>query len=244
MLRTSWNHPSRTGACCRRRHAAWSPVLVPGAGRGDGPVAGVPARRLPSDRYRCFAPAEPPERRSSPDTTARTSGDGTSIRYAGSISVNRRSAVASAYARRYAPGLDQGTGYTGSDPAAGREHLLVLPRRHAARAELRAGPMNGLAPVRFSPTLNARSQRTALIMSANQRLSHSPPAAGAAGPHRRRQRRPVQPGTELPLDHLRGLVGSTARAGRRQRRRRPPALAAQPVQHHDGVRLDATPPTR
>ena len=35
--------------------------------------------------------------------------------------------------------------------------------------------MSGLAPVTFSPTLNARSQRTALMMSANRSLSHAPP---------------------------------------------------------------------
>ena len=35
--------------------------------------------------------------------------------------------------------------------------------------------MSGLAPVKFSSTLNARSQRTALMMSANQTLSHAPP---------------------------------------------------------------------
>jgi hypothetical protein len=34
--------------------------------------------------------------------------------------------------------------------------------------------LGGLAPVSFNGTLNARSQRTALIMSANRRLSHSP----------------------------------------------------------------------
>ena len=35
--------------------------------------------------------------------------------------------------------------------------------------------MAGLAPVTFSFTLNTRSQRTALIMSANRTLSHTPP---------------------------------------------------------------------
>ena len=34
---------------------------------------------------------------------------------AGSVSVNSRSAVDTAYQRNYAPGLDVGTGYTGSD---------------------------------------------------------------------------------------------------------------------------------
>ena len=108
-------------------------------------------------------------------TAGRTSGGSTSARYAGSISVNRRSAVASAYNRRYAPGLEQSTGYTGSDSRCRPGNTSPSSRAATLRALNFVRALNGLAPVRFSSTLNARSQRTALIMSANRSLSHAPP---------------------------------------------------------------------
>ena len=151
------------------------------------------------------------------------------------------------HAVRSPPASNVATGCTGSDrrlPA--RDSTSAASRAATLRAVNFVRSMSGLAPVHFSSALNARSQRTALMMSANRALSHTPPrgwrcwtAVGAANA------RPVQPRTELPVDHL-GRPGRAlhARPWRRQRRRRPPPLAAQPVQHHDGHRVDATPPTR
>ncbi len=107
-------------------------------------------------------------------SAARTSG-GTTKRWAGSISVNRRAAVESAYERNYASGLNTGTGYTGSDSECRPGTSSASSRAATLRAVNFVRSMSGLAPVRFSTVLNGRSQRTALMMSANQALSHTPP---------------------------------------------------------------------
>ena len=107
-------------------------------------------------------------------SSARAQSGGTTARWAGSISVNRRSAVDSAYRRSYAAGLSMSTGYTGSDSRCQAGSTSTSSRAATLRAVNFIRAMSGLAPVRFSAVLNARSQRTALMMSANRTLSHAP----------------------------------------------------------------------
>jgi uncharacterized protein YkwD len=108
-------------------------------------------------------------------SSARASSGGTTKRWAGSISVNRQAAVESAYVRDYASGLNTSTGYTGSDSECRPGTSSASSRAATLRAVNFVRAMSGLAPVRFSAALNTRSQRTALMMSANRALSHAPP---------------------------------------------------------------------
>lgn len=93
----------------------------------------------------------------------------------------------SSYWRSYASGLSMPTGYTGSDSACNPGTVTASSRAATLRAINYVRSLAGLYPVRLNATLNARSQRTALMMSANKRLSHYPTtswrcysAAGAA----------------------------------------------------------------
>src|SRR6478735_5971472 len=99
----------------------------------------------------------------------------TTARWSGSIKVSVMSAVDDAYTRAFDSGLDVETGWTGSDSRCDAGTTSAASRTATLRAVNFVRAMSGLAPVTFSPTLNARSQRTALMMSANRSLSHTPP---------------------------------------------------------------------
>src|SRR4051812_2461977 len=99
----------------------------------------------------------------------------TTARWSGSIRVSTRSAVEDAYTRAFDSGLDLETGWTGDDSRCDPGNTSAASRAATLRAVNFVRAMSGLAPVTFSPTLNARSQRTALMMSANGALSHTPP---------------------------------------------------------------------
>jgi uncharacterized protein YkwD len=148
-----------TGASLALLVGAAAAAPVPGS-TGPSP-AGDPARTTSATSMVAGPSAHPAARR-------------TTKRWAGSISVHRRSAVESAYLRSFASGMDTPTGFTGSDAACRPGTTSAASRAATLRAVNFARAMSGLAPVRFSSTLNARSQRTALMMSANQMLSHSP----------------------------------------------------------------------
>jgi uncharacterized protein YkwD len=99
---------------------------------------------------------------------------GTTGRWAGSVPVGSRAAVNAAYWRSYAPGLNVPTGYSGNESrciAGGVSGASLTATRNAINY-VRA--LGGLAPVSFNSALNSRSQQTALMMSANKTLSHSP----------------------------------------------------------------------
>jgi uncharacterized protein YkwD len=107
--------------------------------------------------------------------SARASHRRTTARWSGSVDVHARSAVDRAYDRAFGSGLDVATGYTGSDSRCDPGTTSTGSRAATLRAVNFVRSLSGLAPVRLSPTLNARSQRTALMMSANRSLSHTPP---------------------------------------------------------------------
>ncbi len=101
----------------------------------------------------------------------------TTARWSHAVDVGNRAAVNTAYWREYAPGLDQDTGWTGSDRRCEPGTTSSASRAATLRALNYARSLAGLAPVSFSAELNARAQKTALIMSANESLSHSPPSS-------------------------------------------------------------------
>lgn len=110
-------------------------------------------------------------------TTAKTAATRTTPRWSGSVDTSSRSAVDAAYRSSFAPGLTEPTGWTGSESrcVAGTQS----PRSRAAtlRALNFTRSLSGLSPVTFSTDLDNRSQLTALLMSANRALSHTPPSS-------------------------------------------------------------------
>jgi uncharacterized protein YkwD len=111
----------------------------------------------------------------------------TSARWSGSVDVNDQKAVDAAYVANFAPGLKVPTGWAGSESRCVAGAQAPGSRTATLRALNFTRSLAGLAPVTFSSDLNARSQKSALMMSANRALSHTPPkswkcwsAAGAA----------------------------------------------------------------
>jgi uncharacterized protein YkwD len=99
---------------------------------------------------------------------------GTTGRWAGSVPTGSLAAVNAAYWRSYAPGLNVPTGYNGDESrclAGGVSGASLTATRNAINFVRSLG---GLAPVSFNSALNSRSQQTALMMSANKAVSHSP----------------------------------------------------------------------
>jgi len=121
--------------------------------------------------------AEVPVYSTSSPTGARVLGTRTTASWAASVDTGSRSAVNAAYLRSYASGVSVRTGWTGSDSSCTTGTSSASSRAATLRALNYARSLAGLAPVVFSTTLDARAQRTALIMSANRSLSHDPPAS-------------------------------------------------------------------
>ena len=106
--------------------------------------------------------------------TARVTSVRASGRWSGSVDVLDQSAVNAAYWRSYAPGVSTGIGWTGDDSRYIAGSSSAASRTATRNAVNYVRSLGGLAPVAFDSTLNSRSQMTALIMSANKALSHSP----------------------------------------------------------------------
>ncbi len=235
MLQRYGAHNPRTGAGRHWRHACWSRC-------SSWPARPLPCRVAPPPRPPPVTPRRPRTSRSCP--ARRTPAPSPAVRrHAGparSASTAARPST-SAYRRSYAPGLDLSTGYTGSDSRCQRgQHLRLVPRRHPARGQLhprdeRPGP-GAVLPVAERPLAAHRADDVGQPDPEPRPV----PRVALLQPRRRGQRGPLQPGPQLPVDHL-GRPGRALHAGarRRQRRRRPPPLAAQPVHHHDGFGFDA-----
>ena len=102
---------------------------------------------------------------------------GTTGRWGGAVDTGSLSAVNAAYTRYYASGTNVPTGYASNDSqceVGGNTTASLAATRNAVNFVRSLG---GLAPVSFNGTLNARSQRTAVMMSANRSLSHEPPSS-------------------------------------------------------------------
>jgi uncharacterized protein YkwD len=97
-----------------------------------------------------------------------------SARWSGAVNTYDRAAVNAAYWRDYAPGLSVPTGYTGNDSTCSAGTTSPQSQAATLGAINFVRSLSGLYPVALSPTLSARSQYTALMMSANRTLSHHP----------------------------------------------------------------------
>lgn len=100
-----------------------------------------------------------------------------SARWAGALPTTNLAAVNAAYNQEYLPGMDLLTGFSGDEAScnAGTPSAESLQATQRALNFVRS--LAGLAPVVFTPGLNAQSQQTALMMSANRQLDHHPSAA-------------------------------------------------------------------
>lgn len=107
-------------------------------------------------------------------TTARVTLSGS--RWAGAVDTTNLAAVNASYQAEYASGVKTATGYTGNDNACAAGSSSDDSRTATLRAINFTRSLAGLAPVNFDAGLNAKAQQTALMMSANGALSHSPGA--------------------------------------------------------------------
>ena len=162
--------PARALAVCGVTLVA---LTGPGTGPGTGAPSGSPARTDAAAAGSDHASVSrvSVEARSA---SARAASRRTTARWSGSIPVTHRAAVDTAYARAFASGLELGTGWTGSEAGCRAGTTSAASATATLRAVNFVRSMSGLAPVRLSATLNVRSQRTALMMSANRTLSHTP----------------------------------------------------------------------
>lgn len=122
------------------------------------------------------AKPEVPVYSTSPPANARVLATRTTARWASSVNTSSKAAVDAAYVQNHVSGLSVRTGWTGSNSSCTTGTSSATSRAATLRSLNYARSMAGLAPVSFSSTLNSRSQRTALIMSANRSLSHNPPS--------------------------------------------------------------------
>jgi len=147
-----------------------------------GSVAGLLALLVPlTAPLSQAAPGTPDhERAGAPGpTSTRTAGfetNATQSRRAGfAINTHSRKAVAKAFRTRLKPNLSVGSGWTGSLRGCRAGKTSAKAQRATMESVNFARAMTGLAPVGWSAKLSARAQRAALIMAANNQLTHYPP---------------------------------------------------------------------
>ncbi len=95
-------------------------------------------------------------------------------RWAGALDTTNLAAVNAAYKSEFASGARTPTGYTGNDQTCQAGTSSQESRTATLRALNFTRSLAGLTPVVFDAGLNQRAQQTALLMSANGALSHSP----------------------------------------------------------------------
>lgn len=102
-------------------------------------------------------------------------GSRTTLRWSGAINTGSRSAVNAAYWSRYANKLSLPIDWLGGSILGCLPGLSSLFSDNATLSSLNyVRSLAGLAPVSFSPAMNASAQRAALMMDANDRLDHHP----------------------------------------------------------------------
>lgn len=108
---------------------------------------------------------------------ARTAAAGTrtTARWAGSVDTRSRDAVNNSYWSNYAAKLSLPINWLGGSILGCLPGITALSSDNATLTALNyVRSLAGLAPVTFSPALNASAQRAALIMDANDALDHYP----------------------------------------------------------------------
>ncbi|MET3962905.1 uncharacterized protein YkwD [Marmoricola sp. OAE513] len=104
-----------------------------------------------------------------------TAGKHTTARWAKAIDTTDQGAVNAAYWAAYAPKLTLPISWLGGSILGCIPGLSSLSTNNATLSSLNfVRSLAGLAPVTFSAKMNAAAQRAALIMDANDSLSHNP----------------------------------------------------------------------
>lgn len=91
------------------------------------------------------------------------------------IDTNSRAMVSKAYKERYVPALSTPINWTGNVETCNPGTQSAESRAQEANVINFYRGLNGLDSIRLDANLNARAQSTALMMHANQQLSHFPP---------------------------------------------------------------------
>jgi hypothetical protein len=99
--------------------------------------------------------------------------DGKAFR--GAIDTSSRAGVRRAYTTRFAANLGTPIHWTGSNQRCRAGHASARAMRATLESVNFVRAMGGLAPVAFRKRFSAKAQKAALIMSANESLSHDPP---------------------------------------------------------------------
>lgn len=163
------------GECSARPRLALGSALFLLLGAGSMPL-GAPTAVAGSPTTASRADVLTP-RSSAARMAAQSSATRTTPRWSGSVDVNNRAGVNTAYQTGYAPGLRTPTGWAGNESRCLAGTQAPGSRTATLRAINFARSLAGLAPVSFSTDLNSRSQQSALMMSANKALSHTPPTS-------------------------------------------------------------------
>ncbi|MCX6397144.1 MAG: CAP domain-containing protein [Propionibacteriales bacterium] len=110
-----------------------------------------------------------------PARVAVTAGSRVTARWSRAIDTSSKSAVNAAYVTTYAPRLTQLIDWLGGSVLGCLPGLSSASSNAGTLSSLNfVRSMAGLGPVSFSSALNSSAQRAALIMEANDALSHSP----------------------------------------------------------------------
>src|SRR6478735_6805611 len=151
------------------RALATGAALLVMLGGGAAPVIGSATAAEPA-----HSPAPHGRVLAAHTASARLASSARSSLWSHRVNTYSRAAVNSAYVKNYAAGLNLGTGFTGSESRCVVGSTSASSRVATLRAINFVRSMSGLAPVSLNSTLNDRSQRTALMMSAQKALSHTP----------------------------------------------------------------------
>lgn len=145
---------------------------------GAAPVLGSSAEAVPAVPTHAQAVRAHSAKQFTEVLAGRTSAPGfaprVTARYSRAVNTSSVSAVNAAYMSQFASGLNVATGFSGDESRCIAGNTSPESRAATLRALNFVRSLAGLAPVSFSADLNARSQYTALMMSANRTLSHSP----------------------------------------------------------------------
>lgn len=145
---------------------------APGPGSGSGPARAGATTVTPMELATAFVR----RRQVVAPGLARAVAPVSTRSYSGSIDTRSRATVNSAYWSMFEDGLDLPIGWTGSNSGCVRGSTSSQSRSATLSSINFVRRLAGLAPVRFSSTLNAHAQAAALIMSANGQLNHFPPS--------------------------------------------------------------------
>ena len=149
-------------------------MLVLGAG-SSGTQAGAQTEVTHHPAPTTSRAAAPETVEVAPATTSAKSGSRTTARWHKAIDTSSQAAVNAAYHSAYAPRLSQAIDWVGGSLLACLPGLSSLQTNTGTLSSLNfVRSLAGLAPVSFSRKMNSAAQKAALIMAANNSLSHYP----------------------------------------------------------------------